>query len=334
MATLAEVNAFIEKLSKLAIAERKKRDKWVLPSICIAQAALETGWGKSNLMVKANAYFGIKASKSWVGKVYDSKTSECYDGVNYVNITATFRAYDNVEESVADYFDLITKSSRYAGAVNNADALSAITAIKNGGYATSPTYIEKIMKIVNTYNLTQYDKVEETQATAKPTTSTTVSATVSATVSNIKVGDVVNINNGSKYYNSTKAVPSWVIKESWYVISVNGNRIVLGKSFDGKNTLNSALNISDLKVVTTTANTATPATTTATPKVSYYPKYMGTTVSITTALKSIGVDSSFSNRRKIAVANGIVKSSALYLGTSAQNSTMLKLLKKGELIKI
>lgn len=152
--------------------------------------------------------------------------------------------------------------------------------------------------------------------------------------STIKVGDVVNINNGSKYYNSTKSVPSWVIKKSWYVISVNGNRIVLGKSFDGKNTLNSALNISDLKVVTTTANTATPATTTATPKVSYYPKYMGTTVSITTALKSIGVDSSFSNRRKIAVANGIVKSSALYLGTSAQNSTMLKLLKKGELIKI
>lgn len=173
-------------------------------------------------------------------------------------------------------------------------------------------------------------KVTTPVVTIKPTTSTTVSATVS----NIKVGDVVNINNGSKYYNSTKAVPSWVIKESWYVISVNGNRIVLGKSFDGKNTLNSALNISDLKVVTTTANTATPATTTATPKVSYYPKYMGTTASITTALKSIGVDSSFSNRRKIAVANGIVKSSALYLGTSAQNSTMLKLLKKGELIKI
>ena len=173
-------------------------------------------------------------------------------------------------------------------------------------------------------------KVTTPVVTIKPTTSTTVSATVST----IKVGDVVNINNGSKYYNSTKIVPSWVIKKSWYVISVNGNRIVLGKSFDGKNTLNSALNISDLKVVTTTANTATPATTTATPKVSYYPKYMGTTVSITTALKSIGVDSSFSNRRKIAVANGIVKSSALYLGTSAQNSTMLKLLKKGELIKI
>lgn len=165
----------------------------------------------------------------------------------------------------------------------------------------------------------------------KPEASTTVSTTIAP---NVKIGDVVNINKGSKYYNNTKSVPSWVIAKSWYVISVNGNRIVLGKSFDGKNTLNSALNIADLKVVTATTNIVTSTTTANTaPKVTYYPKYTGTTVSITSALKSIGVDSSFSNRRKIAVANGIVKSSALYLGTATQNSTMLKLLKKGELIK-
>ena len=168
MATQAEVKQFIEKLSKLAIAERKKRTKWVLPSICIAQSALETGWGKSKLMIKANAFFGIKASKSWGGKVYSSKTQECYDGVNYTTITALFRAYDSVEESVSDYFDLITGSSRYVGAVNNADALSSITAIKNGGYATSPTYIKNVMSIVNKYNLTQYDNIvdDETKVEA------------------------------------------------------------------------------------------------------------------------------------------------------------------------
>jgi SOS response regulatory protein OraA/RecX len=159
MATKVEVQEFISKLSKLAIAERNKRDKWVLPSICIAQSALETGWGKSKLMVKANAYFGIKAGKSWKGKVYSSKTQECYDGVNYTTITDTFRAYDSVEQSVSDYFDLITGSSRYVGAVNNGDALSTITAIKNGGYATSPTYIQNVMSIVKQYNLEQYDTV-------------------------------------------------------------------------------------------------------------------------------------------------------------------------------
>ena len=157
MATKTEVNNFIKKLSQLAIAECNKREKKVLPSICIAQAAIETGWGTSKLMTKANAYFGIKATSDWKGKVFNSKTSECYDGSTYTNITACFRAYDSVEESVADYYDLITGLSRYADAVNETNAEKCITAIKNGGYATSPTYIQNVMSIVNDYNLTQYD---------------------------------------------------------------------------------------------------------------------------------------------------------------------------------
>lgn len=161
MASKTEVKQFIETLSKLAIAERRKRAKWVLPSVCIAQAALETGWGTSKLMTKANAYFGIKAGKTWKGKVYDAKTSECYDGSTYVRITDTFRAYDSLAESVSDYYDLITGLSRYSKAVNNNNALSTITAIKDGGYATSPTYITNVMSIINQYNLTQYDNIEE-----------------------------------------------------------------------------------------------------------------------------------------------------------------------------
>lgn len=157
MATKTQVNNFINQLSKLAIAECNKRTKKVLPSICIAQAAIETGWGTSKLMTKANAYFGIKATSSWKGKVFNSKTAECYDGKTYTNITACFRAYNSVEESVSDYYDLITGLSRYAGAVNETDAEKCITAIKNGGYATSPTYIQNVMSIVNGYNLRQYD---------------------------------------------------------------------------------------------------------------------------------------------------------------------------------
>lgn len=157
MATKTEVNNFIKKLSQLAIAECNKREKKVLPSICIAQAAIETGWGTSKLMTKANAYFGIKATSDWKGKVFNSATSECYDGSTYTNITACFRAYDSVQDSVADYYDLITGLSRYAGAVNETNAEKCITAIKNGGYATSPTYIQNVMSIVNDYNLTQYD---------------------------------------------------------------------------------------------------------------------------------------------------------------------------------
>lgn len=159
------VTDFINKISVLAVAEAKKRKAegkaWSLPSVCIAQSALETGWGRSDLMVKANAFFGIKAGKSWKGKVYSSKTQECYDGVSYTTITALFRAYDSLEESVKDYYDLICNNKRYAGAVGETDARACITAIKEGGYATSPDYIANVMSIVEKYDLTKYDNLEE-----------------------------------------------------------------------------------------------------------------------------------------------------------------------------
>lgn len=156
---MADTKAFINKIAPLAQAERAKRKKWVLPSVCIAQAALETGWGTSYLMTKANAFFGIKAGKSWKGKVFNTRTKECYDGRNFVNIFDCFRAYDNLADSVADYYDLICGNSRYAGAVNNTDYKAAVTAIKKGGYATDPNYISNVCAIIKKYNLTQYDAV-------------------------------------------------------------------------------------------------------------------------------------------------------------------------------
>jgi hypothetical protein len=107
--------------------------------------------------MKANAVFGIKAGGNWKGKVYNSKTKECYDGSTYTNITANFRAYNSLEESVSDYFDLITKSERYRRSMIANSPLECITAIKNGGYATSPTYITTIMNIIRSCNLTKYD---------------------------------------------------------------------------------------------------------------------------------------------------------------------------------
>ena len=154
---------FLQLIVPLAQAEAKRRKDagtgFVLPSVCIGQAALETGWGGSGLMTKANAFFGIKATASWGGKVFNSKTQECYDNVNYTTITAAFRAYDTPADSVKDYYDLIIGSTRYAAAVNVTDARTAITAIKEGGYATSPTYVTNVMAVIDSNNLTQYDNV-------------------------------------------------------------------------------------------------------------------------------------------------------------------------------
>ena len=148
---------FIPTIAPLVQAENKKRGYPLFSSVVIAQAICESGWGQSKIMMKANAIFGIKATSSWKGKVYNANTQECYDGSTYTNITACFRAYDSLTESISDYFDLITKLERYRKATVAETPLECITAIKNGGYATSPTYINTIMSIINSNNLTKYD---------------------------------------------------------------------------------------------------------------------------------------------------------------------------------
>lgn len=150
---------FIPTIAPLVQAENNKRGNPLFSSVVIAQAICESGWGQSKIMMKANAIFGIKATSSWKGKVYNSNTQECYDGSTYTNITACFRAYNSLAESISDYFNLITKSERYRKACVSNSPLECITAIKNGGYATSPTYINTIMSIINSNNLTKYDNV-------------------------------------------------------------------------------------------------------------------------------------------------------------------------------
>ena len=156
-------NEFIPTIAVMVDAENKRRGYPLFNSVVIAQAICESAWGQSQIMMKANAIFGIKATASWKGKVYNSKTKECYDGVSYTTIDACFRAYDNLQDSISDYFDLITRSERYRKACVASSPLECITAIKNGGYATSPTYINTIMSIINSNNLTQYDVVDNVE---------------------------------------------------------------------------------------------------------------------------------------------------------------------------
>lgn len=156
-------NEFIPIIAPLVVAENQRRGNPLFSSVVIAQAICESGWGQSKIMMKANAIFGIKATSSWKGKVYNANTQECYDGSTYTNINACFRAYNSLAESISDYFDLITKLERYRKATVAETPLECITAIKNGGYATSPTYINTIMSIINSNDLTKYDNVEDVE---------------------------------------------------------------------------------------------------------------------------------------------------------------------------
>lgn len=179
MATQTQVNNFIAKVAPIAQAKAADRTKWSLPSVCIAQCCCESAYGTSKKMIAANAVLGIKVGANkvhfgtaWKDRAYSTKTKECYDGKTYVSITDMFRAYDGVDDAIEDYYDMLAACSRYKGCLNQADPRVCITAIKNGGYATSPTYVSAIMDIINKYNLTQYDGVVTGKSVARLTLKT------------------------------------------------------------------------------------------------------------------------------------------------------------------
>ncbi len=132
----------------------------------LAQAAHETGWGRSEIKNKdgssANNLFGIKAGPGWTGKVAEVTTTEYENGVAR-KVTAKFRAYDSPEASFRDYAQLITGNRRYAAAVgalqqtqNAASPADASTAqrfarhLQAAGYATDPEYANKLTRVINT----------------------------------------------------------------------------------------------------------------------------------------------------------------------------------------
>lgn len=143
---------FIKTIGTLARNEYLSREKWILPSVCIAQGALESGWN-----LNAKTLFGIK------GKGFTATTSEYYNG-NKVTIDASFRAYPNVASSVVGYYDFLANTPRYANALNNPnykDAVDKLIHTTDGlAYATDPNYISKVISIIEQYNLTEWDKRE------------------------------------------------------------------------------------------------------------------------------------------------------------------------------
>ena len=124
-----------------------------IPSVFImAQAALESGWGKSEVIdVRGNKsynLFGIKATGTWKGKIAESLTTEFING-EQTKVIAKFRAYESYAESFADFAQLITHSSRYRPLVQHLqDPVSYGQAMQDAGYATDPDYAKKLSKVI------------------------------------------------------------------------------------------------------------------------------------------------------------------------------------------
>lgn len=118
------------------------------PEMIVCQAILESGINGSGLSNKYNNFFGMKASKDWRGKSVNLNTAEYYNG--YVNITAGFRMYDTVEDGIIGYFEFL-KYPRYANLKDVKTPQEYAQKIKEDGWATSPTYTQKLIDIYNKY---------------------------------------------------------------------------------------------------------------------------------------------------------------------------------------
>ena len=127
-----------------------------LPSVLIAQAAIESNWGRSALAARYNNYFGIKASKSWKGKTVNMKTGEVFNGQN-VTINSNFRVYDSLAESIRDRNRLL-RMPRYKAVEQATTPQAQAEAIKAAGYCTATNYVSSIMATIKANNLTAYDQ--------------------------------------------------------------------------------------------------------------------------------------------------------------------------------
>lgn len=134
-------------------AEQAARELGVDPHALLAQAALETGWGKS---VPGNAagecsfnLFGIKAGGQWSGPTVNVPTLEFVEGVA-VRKVERFRSYESPADSFRDYARLIRNNPRYENALDaGANVAGFASALQRGGYATDPQYASKIVAVAN-----------------------------------------------------------------------------------------------------------------------------------------------------------------------------------------
>lgn len=155
--TMEQLNAFVNAIGPLIVAEAKKRG-YSVASPVIGQAILESGVTKE-LGVKYHNYFGLKCGTVWKGKSVNMTTHEEYTIGVVSTIKDNFRVYDTMAEGVAGYYEFIS-TTRYANLKSATTPFEYLTRIKADGYATDSQYVNKVMSVVNTYNLARFDSFD------------------------------------------------------------------------------------------------------------------------------------------------------------------------------
>jgi len=150
---------FVRRLHPLAV--QAARELGVEPKVILAQAALESGWGRSVIKNNngSNSFnlFNIKADKAWQGKQAQVATLEFDQGIPK-KVNAGFRSYDSFKESFRDYVDFIKSNPRYGDALKKAgNAEQYMHELQQAGYATDPKYVNKVMSIYQGSTMAEFE---------------------------------------------------------------------------------------------------------------------------------------------------------------------------------
>lgn len=145
---------FIDKL--LSHAKIVSQSTGIPPHFMLAQAALESGWGKHEIRHADDSpsynLFGIKAGANWKGDVVEKVTTEYVNGAPQ-KVVEKFRAYNSYAEGFSDYANLLLDNPRYAKVLKSTDAATFANGLQRAGYATDPLYAEKLIRILNSETL-------------------------------------------------------------------------------------------------------------------------------------------------------------------------------------
>lgn len=128
--------------------------KGLFPSVLLAQAAVESGWGLSELTAKYNNLFGVTKGSSWTGKTVQYPDKQ--NGRMY-----TYRVYSNWQESILDRNKLLLTADRYKAVREAATPQAQVEALKAAGYAEGANYVSALMSTINANNLTRYDELKK-----------------------------------------------------------------------------------------------------------------------------------------------------------------------------
>jgi flagellar protein FlgJ len=147
-----QVDEFVGRMG--ASAQAASTASGVPAPLILAQAALESGWGKREIRADDGTQsfnlFGIKADKGWKGATVETTTTEYVDGEPQ-KVRAKFRAYGSYEEAFTDYARFITRNPRYANVLATDDPAEAAHGLQRAGYATDPRYGEKLVRIMQKF---------------------------------------------------------------------------------------------------------------------------------------------------------------------------------------